>query len=245
MRFSNSKQNLHRHGQAAFRRAGAPAALAMAAAVLLAGCASAPKEQFYALTASPVTPMATLPAEAAGGAGSEATSAQPPMTRMLVTPPNYYVEVTAVNVPPQVNRNQLVITGDRGRIELLEQQRWASPLSAEIGRVLSQGITGELGVIDVFRSPHPEKAVVYRVSTNVQRFESVPGRRAVFDAVWSVRQIGAANLLATCRSVVEEKVGDGYDALVAGHSRAIAQVSASVSAAIRAMAVGAPPTCPQ
>jgi hypothetical protein len=39
----------------------------------------------------------------------------------------------------------------------------------------------------VFRTPTPDKAPVYRISTNVQRFESAPGQYALIDAVWSVR----------------------------------------------------------
>jgi hypothetical protein len=67
-----------------------------------------------------------------------------------------------------------------------------SPPSAEIGQALSLAISGELGTIDVFRTPTPDKAPVYRISTNVQRFESAPGQYALIDAVWSVRQPAAS-----------------------------------------------------
>lgn len=207
------------------------AALA-AAAALLAGCAgSLPAERFYSLTAGAAQPAAPAAASATGS---------PPAAPL-------YVELQAVTVPQQVSRNQLVVTSGAGRVELLEQERWAAPLASEIGQALSLGVTAELGAIDVFRTPTPEQATVYRVSTNVQRFESAPGQYALVDAVWSVRKIGingGGSKVLTCRSAAEEKVAPGYDALVAGHRRAVARIAADISQVIRAMSAGAAPVCP-
>ncbi|MET3134130.1 putative lipoprotein YmbA [Oxalobacteraceae bacterium GrIS 1.11] len=176
------------------------------ACAALAGCAAPQAEHFYTLN---------------GGAKAGASAAV-----------NYYVEVLAVSMPPQVSRNQLVVNGADGRVEVLEQERWAGPLAAEVGQALSLGITGELGAIDVYRTPYPETLPVYRISTNVQRFESAPGRYALIDAVWSVRQLATGKVL-TCRSVVDEKVVPGYDALVAGQRRALSRIAAQMSSAIR------------
>lgn len=190
-----------------------------AALTLLAACAAPQVERFYTLN---------------GGAGQAAAA-----DASVAAPVNFYVEVLAVSVPQQVSRNQLVLTGAGGRVELLEQERWAAPLAAEIGQALSIGVTSELGAIDVYRTPYQEQLPVYRISTNVQRFESALGRYALIDAVWSVRQLSSAKVL-TCRSVVNEKVGAGYDELVAGHRRALQQVARQMSQAIRAF----PASCP-
>jgi hypothetical protein len=48
-----------------------------------------------------------------------------------------------------------------------------------------------------------------------------------------------SNAVMTCRSVVSETVGGGYDALVDGHRRALAEVSTQIAAAVRAMAATA------
>ncbi|WP_322066040.1 ABC-type transport auxiliary lipoprotein family protein, partial [Burkholderia ubonensis] len=76
---------------------------------------------------------------------------------------------------------------------------------------------------------------VYRVSVNVQRFESWPGQRAAIDAVWSVRAVGT-QVVMTCRTSVAEPVGDGYDALVAGHRRALDAIATQAAAGVRALA---------
>ena len=187
-------------------------------AMLLTGCASAPPERFYSLSNG----MGVVEAPASRAA--------------------YYIELPAVTVPQQVARNQLVVSTGAGRIDLLEQERWSSPPASEIGQALSLAISGELGTIDVFRTPTPDSAPVYRISTNVQRFESAPGQYALIDAVWSIRLVGSTKVL-TCRSVANETVGAGYDALVAGHRRAVVRIATDISKAIRSLAAGAPPAC--
>jgi uncharacterized protein len=222
-----------------------------ACAVLLAGCASSlPVERFYSLTAgAALQPAAGRTAQVAPGAGSAVATA----AAGAAAAAPLYVELQAVTVPQQVSRNQLVVTSGAGRVELLEQERWAAPLASEIGQALSLGVTSELGAIDVFRTPTPEQATVYRVSTSVQRFESAPGQYALVDAVWSVRRIGSnggsnsggsSGKVLTCRSTAEEKVAPGYDALVAGHRRAVARIAADISQAIRAQAGGTAAACP-
>ncbi len=187
-------------------------ALPLAAALTLAGCASAPPERFYSL-----------------GNGM-ATSASVP-------DPGYYIEVQNVSVPQQVARSQLVVTSGEGRIDVLEQERWSSPPASEIGQALSLAISSELGAIDVFRTQAPEKATVYRISTGVLRFESAPGKYALLDAVWSVRQAGSTQVL-TCRTTAREDVAAGFDALVIGHRRAVTRLAADIAKAVRSQAAG-------
>jgi uncharacterized protein len=99
----------------------------------------------------------------------------------------------------------------------------------------------------VYGTPYPDRVPVYRVSVNVQRFESWPGSRALIDAVWSVRAVRTQAVL-TCRSVVSEPVSGGYDALAQGHRRAVQQISTEIAAAVRNLAAaparGAAVMCP-
>ncbi|MBN9113902.1 MAG: membrane integrity-associated transporter subunit PqiC, partial [Pandoraea sp.] len=93
------------------RRCATPMARAVLAALtlVLAGCAS-PPSRFYTLTDDTGTP-----------AGSAATSgANVPAAR-------YAVEVSPVAVPEQVDRPQIVVTRGGGRVDILEESRWAAP----------------------------------------------------------------------------------------------------------------------
>jgi uncharacterized lipoprotein YmbA len=125
------------------------------------------------------------------------------------------------------------------QVKVLEEERWASLPGDEIRRALSTSLTQQLGTIDVYGTAHPDATPVYRVSMNVQRFESWPGSHALIDAVWSVRAV-RSNAVMTCRSVVNEAVSGGYDALVEGHRRALQQISGQIASAVQAMAAAAP-----
>jgi uncharacterized lipoprotein YmbA len=64
----------------------------------------------------------------------------------------------------------------------------------------------------------------YRVTVDVQRFESVPGETVSLEAVWLLRRPGAA-ATSGGRSALREAVqGEGYEALAAAHSRALAGI---------------------
>lgn len=200
---------------------GAVSAGALAAALALAACAS-PPSRFYTLGDG--ASGASGASGAAAAAGASTSSA-----------PAWLIEVAPVDVPPQVAKNQLVVQSGPTQVQVLEQERWASLPGDEIRRALSTRLTQQLGTIDVYGTAHPDATPVYRVSMNVQRFESWPGSHALIDAVWSVRAVGS-NAVMTCRSVVSEPVGGGYDALIDGHRRALGQISARVAAAVQAMA---------
>lgn len=197
-----------------------PCSIAAAAlALMLAGCASAPTDRFYTLS---------------GGAASAAPA---PTTAAPL-----YFEMRPITVPAQVRRPQIVTSSADGRVDLEEHHRWVGPLADEIGTGLSLGIAAELGAIDVYRSPAPKGSTLYRIGANIQRFESVPGSYALIDAVWNVRKLDDSEVL-TCRSVLREPVGEGYDALVAGHRAALAKLSAAIAASVRSQAAGQTPGC--
>ncbi|KML47491.1 hypothetical protein VL15_31880 [Burkholderia cepacia] len=199
----------------------ASGAAAAIAALALAACSS-PPARFYTLSpADAAAPVRTAPAN-----------------------PAFLIEVPSVGVPEQVAKNQLVVQKNAAQVDVLEQERWASPPADEIRRALSDDLAAQLGTIDVANSAYPASVPVYRVSVNVQRFESWPGKRAAVDAVWSVRSLGTQAVM-TCRTSVAEPVADGYDALVAGHRRALDVIAAQAAAGVRAMAARRGATAPQ
>src|ERR1700761_7413027 len=178
----------------------------------LAACSS-PPSHFYPLSAGDPSPDAVRTA----------------------SNPAFLIEVPPVDVPPQVAKNQFVVQTGPTQVQVLEQERWASLPGDEIRRALSSSLTQQLGTIDVYGTPYPDRVPVYRVSVNVQRFESWPGSRALIDAVWSVRAVRTQAVL-TCRSVVSEPVSGSYDALAEGHRRAVQQVATQIAAAVRNLA---------
>jgi len=185
---------------------------------LTSGCASSPPNRFYTLS---------------GASPAEGTAA-----RAAAASPAFLIEVPTVDVPAAVARNQFVVSESATRVDVLEQERWASPPADEIRRALSSDLAATLGTFDVFGSPHPENVPVYRIAVNVSRFESWPGSHTVLDSVWSVRSL-RTQALVTCRTVQRETVGAGYDALVAGHRRALGELSDAIASVVRTLASGA------
>lgn len=187
------------------RAVGGVSAVSLAAA--LAACSSSPASRFYTL-----------------GGNDAATR--------TAAPAAFYLEVSPVDMPPQVAKNQMVVQDGAAQVRVLEDERWASLPADEVRRALSADLTQRLGAIDVYGTPHPEGVPVYRVKVNVQRFESSPGRRALIDAVWSVRGVSNQAVL-TCRTLAEQPVDGSYDALVAGHRRAVDQLASAISTGVR------------
>lgn len=188
--------------------AGITAVAAVVAVAVLPACSGSAPARFYTL----------------GGSTGDVVK--------TALPASFYLELAPVDMPPQVSKNQMVVQDGTAQVRVLEDQRWASLPADEVRRALSADLSQQLGAIDVYGTPHPEGVAVYRVKVNVQRFESSPGKRALIDAVWSVRGLGNQAVL-TCRTVAEQPVADGYDALVAGHRQAVDALSQAISAGVR------------
>ncbi|MDN7870678.1 PqiC family protein, partial [Burkholderia multivorans] len=170
----------------------ASGAAAVLAALALAACSS-PPARFYTLArADAAAPARTAPAN-----------------------PPFLIEVPSVDVPEQIAKNQLVVQKGGAQVDVLEQERWAAPPADEIRRALSDDLAARLGTIDVADSAVPPGMPVYRISVNVQRFESWPGKRAAIDAVWSVRAVGSQAVM-TCRSPASRTASPAFASTTTG-----------------------------
>jgi uncharacterized lipoprotein YmbA len=177
------------------------------AAALLAGCATAPS-RFYSLTST------------ASADGAPATPCS-----VLVGP---------VTVPAAVDRSEIVAQVAPNRVDVDEFNRWAGPLDEAIARVVAGDLAVLLATPEVASAPLANFRPDYRVTINVQRFESIPGQSVLVDAVWAVRSTTGGATRSGRTTAHEAVQGETYDALAAAHSRALAQLSADIAASIRA-----------
>jgi hypothetical protein len=196
--------------------------LAIAAVLIavLGGCASAPTH-FYTLQQDTARPAGAAPASSAP----------------------FQIEVLPVAVPPQVDQAEFLVRQSDQRVAVLDNERWAAPLAAELRGAFAADLVAELGTRDVYGLPRPPTVPVYRIVIDVRVFDSWPGLHARIQADWSVRGTGEAALV-TCTSKASEDVAAGYDALVQGHQRAIARIAADVAATVRSIASGNAAACP-
>jgi uncharacterized protein len=185
------------------------AMLAFAAA--LGGCATAPSH-YYTLNAT------STPASGSAIRGK--------------------VSVGPVTVPASVDQPQFVTQASPNRVDVDEFNRWASPLSDNIARVVAQNLVVLLGTPNVAIDPLANFIPDYAVAVDVQRFESVRGQRAYLVAVWTVRSTAPGGTTRSGRTEANEPVSDDtFDALAAAHSRALAMLSGNIADAVRAAAV--------
>jgi len=178
-------------------------------AVFAAGCASAPS-RFYTLN-------------------STATGQGAPSVPLAVV-------VGPVSVPGVVDRPQFTVQVATNRVQIDEFNRWAEPLSDNIATVVAGDLAVLLGTPRVATVALANLDPAYRVTINVQRFESVPNQSVTIEAVWVVRKV-AGDVIHSGSTVASEPVhGASYDAIAAAHSRALAKVSGDIAAVIRAEA---------
>jgi len=150
------------------------------------------------------------------------------------------VMVGPVTIPAAVDQPQFVVQVASNRVEVDEYNRWVAPLNDSIARAVAGDLAVLLGTPDVATAPLANFNPDYRVTIDVQRFESERSEAALLEAVWAVRPT-VGGRTRSGRTIAREAVqGDGFDALAAAHSRAVARMSADIAVAIRAEAEAKP-----
>ena len=186
----------------------------------LSACACSPTVQFY-----------TLSAEAQPG--SDQVSGD---THLGIV-------IGPVMLPDVLDRPQVVVRTGANQVSLTEEHRWAESLKTSIPRVIGENLGRLLSTRDVWAYPETATGTVdYRVHVAIQRFESVPGQSAAIDALWTVQRASKDHPeVKTGRSSSQQAVaGEGYDAIAAAHSRALAVVSREIADAMRAFVSASP-----
>ncbi|MGZ0786201.1 hypothetical protein DNK59_02920 [Pseudomonas sp. TKO26] len=146
---------------------------------------------------------------------------------------NLQFEMSTVRIPVQVDQPQLVVRQDSGSLAILETQRWSAPLVDEFHDALASQMEQKLGTRNLEGLPKQPGRPVLSLQTDVRRFESLPGRYALIDVVWSLRQRGEGGPARhlTCSSQIRQPAGIELSSLVQAHQQAIAQLAGQIAAA--------------
>jgi uncharacterized protein len=183
-------------------------------------------------------------AAAASGCGTTAPSRFYTLDATAVSdgaaPVNYPIMVGPVSVPAAVDRPEFVVQTAPNQVDVDEFNRWAAPLNDAVAQVVAGDLVKLLGTPNVASAPMANFEPAYRVTIDIQRFDSAPGQAATIEAVWTVRRTVGAETRSG-RTVAHETVaGEGFDALAAAHSHALAKMSGEIATAIRAEAEDQP-----
>lgn len=200
-----------------------PYLLMLGIALLLSACSSTPTH-YYTLIAT-----------------------QPHMAEAAAKAVDFQLQVLPVRIPVQADQPSLVVRESDGRLAILETALWASPPADEFHDALAIELEQRLGVRDLAGLPGRADAPVLSLRTDVRRFDSLPGRHAALDVVWSLEMSerdGDSRAL-TCASVIHEQAGIELGSLVLAHQKAIAGLAENIAWTARHWAATPDADCPQ
>jgi uncharacterized lipoprotein YmbA len=197
----------------------ARAALALAAALLGAGCASTPPTRFHTLM--PAQPSARTTA----GTGSATAVA---------------VVLEPIRIPAQVDQPQWLVRLPDESMQMLEQERWASPLQDELRQAILEELGARFGIVD---APAGTRAPL-RLRLELRRLESIPGREARIDGAWVITPGDAAAPVQRCEWRLREAAGAGMPALASAHRRAVVRLAGALGESVLKLSRGEAAACP-
>ncbi|MBM3116980.1 PqiC family protein [Jeongeupia naejangsanensis] len=178
-------------------------------ALVVAGCASAPKEYFYSLGSTALTD-----APAVGGNTSVP------------------VAISAVTLPEAVDRPQLVVQ-QSGELRIQDQRRWIQPLRSDLAAAVADQLGRQLGTQVATPNQAAGAEAQYRLAIDIQRFDSVLGGSATLDALWRVSDASGKPVKSGRFSASEAAKDGGYDSLIAAHGRLVAKLSQQIGTQLK------------
>ena len=167
------------------------------------------------------------------------TLVSPPSERSATVTEAFQLDVLPVDVPPEVDRPEIVVREGRGKVTPVDTRSWISPLARELRHALSDDLGHALGARDVAGASPVAGIPTYRIKLVVQRFDSSLGRQASIEAISTIRDANSQAPAVVCSHRASEAAGPGYEQLAEAHQRAVAAIAAQVAATIRGMQTGA------
>jgi len=149
--------------------------------------------------------------------------------------------IGSVTVPAQVNDTALVVRLSSDRMMVLGQDRWSASLNEQFRDALVQSLTQQLGMPPV-QNLVPSSKDITQVSVDVQRFELLPGDRAVLAAAWSIDNLpttkGRLAGRVTCYSQLETPSEVGVAALVKAQQDNLVKLTRQIADVMRTAGTG-------
>ena len=184
--------------------------LGVAALAGMAGCSSPPTRFF-----------GTEPVPAS--AGSSAPYLGPP------------VQIRNVNVPPQLDRAELMREVSPGEFEVREFDHWTAPIGQMTRQTLTEDLAARLPADAVIYPDASRPDPVAYISVNILSFR-FQGEHAVMQVSWTVRSPSSVPSLMSDRQTSIEVSGDDRSGtgISAGFSAALGLLADRITADLRA-----------
>jgi uncharacterized lipoprotein YmbA len=151
------------------------------------------------------------------------------------------IGVGPVEIPEILDRPQIVTRSGPNKLNIDEFHRWAGRIDESFAQVLAQNISSLLGTDQVAVYPwQADFKPRYRIALKINYFEGQWGKDVLLEATWSVTSQQSQQTHGMRKSVINEPLSPepDYEALVAAHSRAIAQLSREIAKEIQNLQSG-------
>ena len=153
-------------------------------AATLASCRSSPPKHFYVLDA--------IPPQRASNAG-----------------PRGPVQVAAVNIPPSLDRQEMVRERAGASLEISDLNRWGAPLADMTQTVLTRDLMERLPAGKVIPPRTAAPAGVYEITLDLLQFGGDATGTVVIEGGWSMYRLGSDTPLLNRNVRFSEKAGAG------------------------------------
>lgn len=175
-------------------------------ALLLAGCASSPRANFYTLSRIP-------------------PNAAP-------VPISFPVQVAAVHLPPSLDRRQMVRLSSDNRVAISGTDRWSAPLDEMVRNVLSEDLAARLpeGATILPRAPAPRGTAALVVT--ITQFGPDAAGSVRLNGSWALLAGGADTPMIERDVQIDAGHAATADATAAAMSRALGQLASDIAAAL-------------
>lgn len=155
---------------------------ALAMVTVLASCGSSPAKRFYVLT--PVPPE-----------------------RQSSARPNIAVQVAAVNIPPSLDRQEMVRERAANSLQISDVNRWGAPLADMTQDVLTRDLMARLPAAEVIPPRTAAPSAAYEITVDLLQFGSDATGNVVLEGAWSLYRMGSDTPLLNHNVKLSEKPG--------------------------------------
>jgi uncharacterized protein len=179
--------------------------ISVLALLMLAGCGSSPRTQYFTLAVAP-------------GTGEDHRAMSSPVT------------VASVNLPASLDRSAMVRRTGANTMAVSGQDRWAAPLDDMIRRVLSQDLAMHLPKDDVVLPDSPLPPRTARIVVSIAEFDADAGGKVVLNGSWSLlegdqqKPVLSREVALETGSVAADDKGEA-----AGMSRLLGELAAEIA----------------
>jgi uncharacterized lipoprotein YmbA len=147
------------------------------------------------------------------------------------------VGIGPVKFPDELNRAAIVTRSGSNRLEVNEFRRWGGSLEKNVTRVIEENLAYLLQTDQVMARPweryfQPD----VRIALDFRQFDGRLGKYASLNVTWVLIDPAKDAPLHVGRTIIQEATeGEGYDALVAAQSRALARLCQEMAEALSAL----------